>query len=104
MRFARALGLAAGQCLLGLVLLAAPGARASPDVCGASAAVSPCFDADPWWVPTGPTAFAGVPTARTLSAGTLAWVVGAGVSARPVVLVTAAPHPDGQEIEVVELT
>lgn len=104
MRFAREPGLAIGPCLLGMVLFGAQAASATPDVCATSASVSPCFDADPWWIPTGPTAFAGVPTARTLSAGTLAWVVGAGVSARPVVLVTAAPHPDGQEIEVVEMT
>jgi hypothetical protein len=104
MRLARAPSLALGLSLLGLVLSTAPLARASPEPCATSASVSPCFDADPWWIPTGPSAFAGVPTAHTLPAGALAWVFGAGVSTRPVVLVTPSPHPKGQEIDVVELT
>jgi len=104
MRLARAHGLALGLRLFGSALALAPGARASPDACATSASVSPCFDADPWWIPTGPTRFAGVPTAHTLPAGALAWVLGFGVSSHPVTLVTPAPHPSGQEIGVVDLT
>ncbi|HWP04126.1 MAG TPA: hypothetical protein VNN72_00230 [Polyangiaceae bacterium] len=104
MRFARAHGLALGLRLLGIALTLATGARASPDPCATSASVSPCFDADPWWIPTGPTRFAGVPTAHTLPSGVLAWVLGLGVSTHPVTLVTPAPHPDGQKIGVVDLT
>lgn len=104
MRFARAHGLALGLRLLGIGVLLAASARASPEPCATSASVSPCFDADPWWVPTGPTAFAGVPSARALPPGALAWVLGLGVSTHPVTLVTPTPHPDGQEIGVVDLT
>jgi len=104
MRFARAHGLAFGLRLFGFVAALAPSVRASPDPCATSASVSPCFDADPWWIPTGPTRFAGVPTAHTPPAGVLAWVLGLGVSTHPVTLVTPAPHPSGQEIGVVDLT
>jgi hypothetical protein len=104
MRFARAQSLALGLSLLGLELSTARPVRATPDPCATSASVSPCFDADPWWIPTGRTPFASVPTAHTLPGGALAWLFAAGVSTRPVVLVTASPHPKGQEIDVVELT
>jgi hypothetical protein len=104
MRFARAQGLAVGLCSFGSVLSLAPAALASPDACATSASVSPCFDADPWWIPTGPTRFAGVPTAHTLPPGVLAWLLGVGVSTHPVTLVTPAPHPSGQEIGVVDMT
>jgi hypothetical protein len=83
---------------------ASPVKAAPPDPCASAATVSPCFDADPWWIPTGPTPFAGVPSARTLPAKSLSLVVGAGVSVEPVVLVTASPHPEGQRIDVVEAT
>ena len=104
MRFARASALAAGFASLGAAVLDGPAAAAAPDPCATTAAASPCFDADPWWIPTGPTPFAGIPSARTLPAGALGFALGASVSVEPVVLVTAAPHPDGQEIDVVRAT
>lgn len=104
MRFARSRALAAGLVSFGVAVLDGATAAAAPDPCATTAAVSPCFDADPWWIPTGPTPFAGIPSARTLAAGGLGFVLGTSVSLDPVVLVTAAPHPDGQEIEVVRAT
>lgn len=104
MRFARARALAAGFAELGVALLHGAPAAAAPDPCATTAAVSPCFDADPFWIPTGPTPFAGIPSARTLPAGAVGFALGASVSLDPVVLVTAAPHPDGQEIDVVRAT
>ncbi|HEV8550320.1 MAG TPA: hypothetical protein VGQ57_14850, partial [Polyangiaceae bacterium] len=104
MRRARAHGLVLGLTCIVVGLAGAFPAAASPDPCASSATLSPCFDADPWWVPSGPTPFAGVPSAHTLPQGSLAFAFGVGVSAAPVVLVTASPHPDGQEIDVVEAT
>jgi hypothetical protein len=45
-----------------------------------------------------------VPSARTLPTKTLSFVLAAGMSDRPVELVTPSPHPDGQEIAVVRAT
>nr|UXE44729.1 hypothetical protein Hi04_10k_c3120_00031 [uncultured bacterium] len=104
MRRARAHGLVLGLTCFVLGLGGAVPAAASPDPCASSATLSPCFDADPWWVPTGPTPFAGVPSARTLPRGALGLVLGLGLSTDPVVLVSASPHPDGQEIDAVEAT
>jgi len=104
MRSARARALAVGLTFCGLAGLDGSSASAAPDACATSASISPCFDADPWWIPTGPTPFAGIPSARTLAPGSLAFALGASVSIDPVVLVTAAPHPDGQEIDVVSAT
>jgi hypothetical protein len=94
--------LALGCLILGLAL-AAP-ARAETDACARNASVSPCFDADPLWIPTGPTPFATVPSARALPPRTLSFVLAADYSDRPVELVTPSPHPDGQEIDVVRAT
>jgi hypothetical protein len=104
MRFARARALALGITLVGLDLFDGPAASAAPDPCATTASISPCFDADPWWIPTGPTPFAGVPSARTLPANTLGLTLGTSLSVDPVVLVTPSPHPDGQEIDVVRAT
>ncbi|HSU39369.1 MAG TPA: hypothetical protein VLJ38_07370 [Polyangiaceae bacterium] len=102
MRRARAERLAF-RCLVLGIALAAP-ARAETAPCASGASVSPCFDADPLWIPTGPTPFATVPSARTLAPKKLSFVLAAGYSDRPVELVTPSPHPDGQEIAVVRAT
>lgn len=104
MRFVRARALAVGLTLFGQGVFQGAAAAAGPDPCATTAAVSPCFDADPWWIPTGPTPFAGIPSARTLPTGALGFVLGTSLSVDPVVLVTASPHPDGQEIDVVRAT
>jgi hypothetical protein len=96
------LGLVFGFWAAGLALAAPSNAQSNP--CARSTPVSPCFDADPLWIPTGPTPFASVPSARTLTPGALALVLAAGYSDRPVVLVTPSPHPNGQEIDVVRGT
>jgi hypothetical protein len=85
-------------------MTAARGTQAEPAPCARSAPVSPCFDADPLWIPTGPTPFASVPSARTLAPGALSLLLAAGYSDRPVVLVAPSPHPDGQSIDVVRGT
>jgi len=104
MRCTRSRACAWGLVSMLALLFASPVKAASPDPCASAALVSPCFDADPWWIPTGPTPFAGVPSARTLPAKSLSLVFGAGLSVEPVVLVTASPHPEGQRIDVVEAT
>jgi hypothetical protein len=103
MRGARAhLRVVLGYVALGFAF-AAP-ARAETDPCAREATVSPCFDANPLWIPTAPTPFAAVPSARALAPGALSLVLAADYSDRPVVLVTPSPHPDGQEIDVVRGT
>jgi hypothetical protein len=92
-----------GSLVLGLAV-SVRATAAEPDPCGTTAPVSPCFDADPLWVPTGPTPFAAVPAARSLPPHALSLVLAAGISHRPVVFVTPSPHPQGQEIEVVSAT
>jgi hypothetical protein len=104
MRFARAHALALGIALVGLDVFDGRAASAAPDPCATTASISPCFDADPWWIPTGPTPFAGVPSARALPANTLGLTLGTSLSIDPVVLVTPSPHPAGQEIDVVRAT
>jgi hypothetical protein len=96
--FAGSLGSAA------LIFFATSGARAETDPCASEARVSPCFDADPLWIPTRPTPFLGVRSARAVARGQLALVLGGDVSHRPVVLVTPSPHPEGQEIDAVRST
>lgn len=83
----------------------APGALAAePAACGTAAPVSACFDADPLWVPSGPSPFVALPSARVLQPHVLSLVLAAGVSHRPVVFEVPSPHPAGQEIEVVSAT
>lgn len=105
MRRSRADGLlfALGAVALGS-LLAPRAAAAEPASCGTAASVSPCFDADPLWVPTGPSPFTSVAPARVLAPHALAFVLAVDVSHRPVVFVTPSPHPAGQEIDVVDAT
>ncbi len=94
---------ALGSLIFGLGV-APRAAGAEPAACGTAAPVSPCFDADPLWIPSGPSPFVAVPSARVLEPHALALVLAAGVSHRPVVFVTPSPHPQGQEIEVVSAT
>ncbi len=94
---------ALGSLALGLAS-AAQARAAEPSACGSASPVSPCFDADPLWVASGPSPFVALPHARVLEPHTLALVLAAGVSHRPVVFVTPSPHPAGQELEVVGAT
>ncbi|HTQ05776.1 MAG TPA: hypothetical protein VMI54_18060 [Polyangiaceae bacterium] len=94
---------ALGSLVFGLAL-AEYSAAAEPSACGTAAPVSPCFDADPLWVPSGPSPFAALPSAHVLEARALSLVLAAGMSHRPVVFETPSPHPAGQEIEVVSAT
>ena len=100
----RAHPLLLGSACLALGLSAPVVAHAQPDPCDGAATVSPCFDADPVWIPTGPTPFASVRSARTLPSHSLSLLLATGMSHRPVVLVTPSPHPEGQEIDVVRAT
>jgi hypothetical protein len=95
---ARSLGAAAW------VLFGATNARAETDRCSTAASVSPCFDADPFWIPTRPSHFLGVRSARAVAERDLALVLGGDFSHRPVVLVTPSPHRAGQEIDAVRAT
>jgi hypothetical protein len=104
MRRAQSGGLARSLGSAALVFFAATGARAEPDPCASEASVSPCFDADPLWLPTRPSAFLGVRSPRAVAKGDLALVLGGDLSHRPVVLVTPSPHPEGQEIDAVRST
>jgi hypothetical protein len=105
MRRSRALRLLSALGSLALGLASVPQARAAePAACGSAAPVSPCFDADPLWVSSGPSPFVALPHARVLEPHALALVLAAGVSHRPVVFVTPSPHPAGQELEVVSAT
>lgn len=91
---------------LGAVLLALSGAAgaAEPDPCARSASVSPCFDADAWWLPAGRATFVGFGSPRALEAGELSLVLGAALLRRPVSLTAPSPHPEGREIDVVSTT
>jgi hypothetical protein len=101
---ARAHRLSPSVACLALGLSASAGLHAEPDPCASAAKVSPCFDADPLWIPTGPTPFVGVRSAHALAPHTLSLVLATSISDRPVVLVTPSPHPQGQEIDAVRAT
>jgi hypothetical protein len=100
----RAHFLAGSLATVALPLLVSAPAAAETDRCSTEASVSPCFDADPLWMPTRPTPFVAVRSARAVRAHELALGLGADVSHRPVVLVVPSPHPEGQEIDAVETT
>ena len=92
------------RLLAALLFFASAEAGADPAACAAESRVSPCFDADPLWLPTAPGSFAWLPSPRSLPAKVLSALLGAGYARRPVVLVAPAPHPDGREVPVVENT
>jgi hypothetical protein len=83
---------------------AAASVRAEPDPCSLRATVSPCFDADPVWLSSGPSRFMTLPPVRTLDEGALSLLAGVGVAVRPVTLVAPSPHPDGRVVPVLEHT
>jgi hypothetical protein len=85
-------------------LATAASLRAEPAPCSLRATVSPCFDADPVWLSSGPSHFVTLPSPRGLDAGALSLLAGAGVAVRPVALVALSPHPDGRVVPVLELT
>src|SRR5262245_4536360 len=86
------------------VTLTAAHARAEPDPCDASATVSPCFDADALWLPTGATHFATLPSPRPLAEGAATLLLGVGLALEPVMLSAPSPDPDGRDIHVVKTT
>ncbi len=79
-------------------------ARAEPDPCASSATVSPCFDADALWLPTGATHFSTIPSPRPLATSASTLLFGAGLALRPVLLMAPSQDPEGREIHVVETT
>jgi hypothetical protein len=87
-----------------VLLLVPKRARAEPDPCDPSATVSPCFDADALWLPTGATHFSTLPSARPLATGASSLLFGAGVALRPVVIEVPSPDPEGREVRVVNAT
>ncbi len=88
-----------------LAIVAGPArVRAEPDPCDSSASVSPCFDADALWLPTGATHFATLPSARPLAEGAATLLLGAGLALEPAMLSAPSPDPEGREIHVVETT
>jgi len=96
-----------GTTRLALILsvLAAPGrARAEPDPCDPNATVSPCFDADALWLPTGATHFSTLPSARPLATSASTLLFGAGVAYRPALFEVPSPDPEGREVHVVDVT
>jgi hypothetical protein len=66
--------------------------------------VSPCFDADALWLPTGATHFATLPSARPLESGAATLLFGVGLALDPALLSVPSPDPLGREIHVVETT
>lgn len=78
--------------------------RAEPGPCDPSATVSPCFDADALWLPTGATNFATLPSARSLESGAATLLLAAGLALEPVSLSVPSPDPLGREIHVVKST
>lgn len=79
-------------------------ARAEPDPCSLRATLSPCFDADPVWLASGPSPFVTLPSPRALAPGAWSLLAGAGLAVRPVTLVAPSPHPEGRVVPVVDLT
>jgi hypothetical protein len=97
----------AGTTSIALVLAVVASAtrvRAEPDPCDPSATVSPCFDADALWLPTGATHFATLPSARPMAEGFATLLFGAGLALDPALLSVPSPDPEGREIHVVETT
>lgn len=88
-----------------LVALSTGHARAEAvDPCDESATVSPCFDADPLWLPTGATHFSTLGSPRPLTQGASTLLLAGGFSYRPVLLAVPSPEPEGREIHVVNAT
>jgi hypothetical protein len=87
-----------------LVLSLSGGLRAEPDPCDAGATVSPCFDADALWVPTGATRFVTLPSARPLAAQSSTLLLAGGLALHPVLLHVPSPDPEGREVHVVSAT
>jgi hypothetical protein len=78
--------------------------RAQPNPCDPGATVSPCFDSDALFLPTGATHFSTLPSARPLTVGASTLLFGTGFALRPVVLRVPSPDPEGREIRVVNAT
>lgn len=88
-----------------LGILAVPAhLRAEPSPCDPSATVSPCFDSDALYLPTGATHFSTLPSARPLAAFATTLLLGTGFALRPVLLSAPSPDPEGREIHVVNAT
>src|SRR5687768_786802 len=91
--------------VLGLFVVAVSGrAMGAGDPCDPNATVSPCFDADALWLPTGAAYFSTLPSPRPLAVGAPTLLLGAGLALRPVLLEAPSPDPEGREIGVVRTT
>ena len=87
-----------------LVLSLSAPLSAQPEPCAAEATVSPCFDADALWIPTGATRFMTLPSARPLTPQSSTLLLAGGFALHPVVLAVPSPDPAGREVHVVKST
>ena len=87
-----------------VALCAAGRLHAQADPCDPDATVSPCFDADALWLPTGATHFSTLPSARPLAEAASTLLLGVGLALDPVLLVVPAPDPEGRTVHVVNAT
>lgn len=83
---------------------AAARVHAEPDPCSLRATESPCFDADPVWLTSGPARFLTLPAPRSLDAHALSLLGGVSLAVKPVTLVAPSPHPDGRIVPVLDFT
>jgi hypothetical protein len=83
-----------------MACLLAPAERAWGKDCGATAAASPCVDADTLWLPAAPTRLVSMPNARALD--TRRWSSGLAFTylSRPIVAKASSPAPEGREVPV----
>ena len=87
------------------IALSAPGRlHAQADACDPDATVSPCFDADALWLPTGATHFSTLPSARPLTESASTLLFGVGLALQPVLLAVPSPDPEGRTVHVVNAT
>ena len=78
--------------------------HAQADPCSPDATVSPCFDADALWLPTGATHFSTLPSARPFATDASTLLFGTGLALEPVLLVVPSPDPEGRTVHVVNAT
>jgi hypothetical protein len=85
-----------------LVFLPSPAAGAEP--CASNEPFSPCFEADPLWLPLGPATFATLSSPHPYGERHFGLQLGASLVKNPVTLVAPSQHPAGREVPVVELS
>lgn len=89
-------------CCFCLALLSSQAAAAEP--CAPDAPFSPCFEADPVWLPIGPATFATLSSPRSFGERHFGLELGASVVNNPVTLIAPSQHPAGREVPVIELS